>query len=145
MMKKLFLGLFIVFLITGSAYATYTLQGFCVDRQCEICDKKLVEWTDSRFESRDAVYSSMGICIGGYVEQLNSGLEKHYVCEECFSLYGKKYQKLMQETDKKFMIDAINGSLKRRAVNRDKNKSDALKKLRDQTKEIERQIRELDK
>ncbi len=145
------LGVLIVGVCLWSGSKAYgqamTLSGSCQDRQCEICDKKLTEWVEytATFGTSLSWRGSQGYCRGELANSLTIYFDKYYVCHECYSKYNQEYTDLMHRTQKAWLERVIQDNLNRRQVNRDKNKSDALKKLLEEMEQTERKIKELDK
>lgn len=147
-MKRLLLVLFLILLFAVSTSSqTFQIQGSCQDRVCEICDKKIVEWVSSStssFYSGSMLFSSGAYCAGSNTRRMEFS-SSHYVCDDCYGRYAKEYREMLIQSDKDWMTELISKNKDRRSVNRDLNKSEALKKLLEEAKGLERKIKELEK
>ncbi len=132
---------------SGAWGQVHILSGSCTEKYCEICEKKITKWIEG---SPFATYSTLS-SIGGGGWCGPDGIREirfsayHFVCSECSEKYANNHWKAISDFEENLFNKIYLESESRRKVNRDKNKSEALKKLLEDAKGIEKRIKELDK
>jgi hypothetical protein len=137
----------ILLLAVNTSSQTFQLSGSCQERICEICERKTAEWvaSSSNFYSGSMLNAGVGWYCSGSQTRIIEFSASRYVCDDCYARYNEEYRKMLKQADKDWITEIINKNKDRRSVNRDLNKSEALKKLLEEAKGLERKIKELEK